>query len=394
MPATYSSGSTVVFKQVIEATYGTTPSTPTMKLLRPKPSKFTLKKDTYTTDEVRSDRGISDVRHGMRKVEGTIEGDLMMADWDDFILAALQDDAWSNNVARTGITLSSFSIEQGFTDIAQYRLFKGCSVAKMKVSVKPGAMVGISFDFIGQDAVSGTTTAATTTTPASTNSPFSFASGTINEGGTANAYITGLDFELDNGLGQVGVIGSNTSPAVFNGRSAIKGTVSALFKDQVLLNKFLNETESSIQVVLVDPAGGQHTITLPRIKYTGGDIAPPKDGATIITLPFEGLFCAGASAAASTTMAVSATTGPGTATLTRGAGSNVTDGFKVGTCLTAKNLTTPANNGDWLITNVAALVLTIAVPATLSTTAQVAGAAGSAAGDMSVIPTNLIWSRS
>lgn len=396
MAVTYSSGATVVFKQTLESTYGSLPGSPTMKVLRPKPSKFNLKKDTFTTDEVRADRGISDVRHGMKKVEGSIEGDLMMGDWDDFILAALQDPSWSNKLAQVGTNLSSFSIEQGFTDINQFRLFKGCCINKMKVDIKPGAMVGISFDFIGQDMVTGTSTNAATTTLATTNSPFSFAGGSITEGGTAIAYVSGIDFELDNGLGQVGVVGSPLSPAVFNGRSTLKGSVTALFKDQTLLNKFVNETESSITLTLVDAAGGQNTISIPRIKYVGGELAPPKDGAVILTLNFEALFMAGASSTACTTIAVSSVTGPGTFTITRGAGSFVTDGFKVGSALSTKTsstLSTSSNNGDWLITGVTATVLTCQCPAGLTVTSQSATAAGALAGDLLQQATNIVWSQ-
>jgi hypothetical protein len=229
----------------------------------------------------------------MRKAEGSIEGDLMQDVWDDWILAALQGSAWTANVAKMGTTLSTFSIEQSFADITQYRLFKGMAISKMKVSAKPGSMVDISFDFMGQDATSAQTAAAGTTTAASTAAgPFTYAKGTILEGGSGIAYITGLDFEIDNGLGTVGVIGSDLTPAIFNGRSSIKGTVTALFKDQVMLDKFLAETESSISVQFISPesANLSHTILLPRVKYTGGDIAPPKEGATIITLPFEALY--------------------------------------------------------------------------------------------------------
>lgn len=298
--ATYSSGSTVGWRYVVEVTFGTTPVTG-WKALRAKPSKMTLKKDTYTTDEVRADRAIADLRHGMRKAEGSIEGDLMQDVWDDWILAALQGSAWTTNVAKMGTTLSSFSIEQSFTDISQYRLFKGMCISKMKVSAKPGSMVDVSFDFIGQDATSSASAAAGSTTAASTAAgPFTYAKGVIQEGGSGIAYLTGIDFEIDNGLGTVGVIGSDLTPAVFNGRSSIKGTVTALFKDQVMLNKFLNETESSISVQFYAPESAtgtelSHTILLPRVKYTGGDIAPPKDGATIITLPFEALYHAASS---------------------------------------------------------------------------------------------------
>lgn len=298
--ATYSSGSTVGWRYILETSFGVLPAT-AMTALRAKPSKMTLKKDTYTTDEVRSDRAISDLRHGMRKAEGSIEGDLMMTNWDDFILAALQGSAWTANVAKMGTTLSTFCIEQQFLDIGQYRMFKGMAISKMKVSAKPGSMVDVSFDFIGQDATaSGSAAANTTTAASSTAGPFSYAKGVIQEGGGGIAYLTGIEFEVDNGLGTVGVIGSDLTPAIFNGRSSIKGNVTALFKDQVMLNKFLNETESSISAQFYAPESAtgtelSHTILLPRVKYTGGDIAPPKEGAVIITLPFEALYHAASS---------------------------------------------------------------------------------------------------
>lgn len=296
--ALYSSGSTVGLRYIVEATFGVTPTvTPVWKVLRAKPSKITLKKATYTSDEVRSDRGISDLRHGMRSVDGTVDGDLMLNQWDDFIEAALQG-TWAigtpvgSDTCKMGTTLRTFSVEQSFLDITQYRLFKGVAVSKVKVSAKPGALIDISFSLMGQDGISSATAAAGTNAAANTNVPMSYASGTISEGGGGIAYITGIDFELDNGLGAVGVIGANLTPAIFNGRSSIKGTVSALFKDQVMLNKFLNETESSISVNFLDPlvATTSHTILIPRIKYTGGDIAPPKEGAILISLPFEGLY--------------------------------------------------------------------------------------------------------
>lgn len=390
--ATYSSGSTVSLRAVAEATYGTNPTGTPMKVLRAKPSNLSLKKDTYTTDEVRADRGISDVRHGLRKVEGSIEGDLMLLDWDDFIEAAMQG-TWSNKAVRCGTNLRSFSIDQGFTDIAQYRLFKGCCISKMKISIKPGSMVGISFDIMGQDMTSGASAAANATTAASTSSPVSYAGGSIMEGGAAIAYITGLELELDNGLGATGVVGANIAPAIFNGRSHVKGTVTALFKDQTLLNKFVNETETSLSVTLVDPVGGQLTIALPKVKYTGGDINAPKDGATIITLPFEALHCASISSAAGTTLAITAQTGPGSATFTKVVGggftSFITEGFKVGDVITVKNATAGGNNGDWVVTNVTATVLTVTVPLGSTTVLQAAGAPGAGAGDIAVNPTNM-----
>jgi hypothetical protein len=388
--ATYGSGSNVVWSFIPEVTYNVLPGSPIFTMLRAKPSKIQLKRDNYTTDEVRADRGISDVRLGEFAAQGDLEGDLIVGPWDAFILASLQGAAWtavqtpgtaivitataadnslnrpsgsfvtdgynvndeiavsgfvtnpanfrakiasvsalkitlytpallpspgsgitlvneagasgavklnvgSNTVtpgktAQCGTTLTSFQLENGFTDISQFRQFGGMCISKAKWSIKPGAMAGVTFTFEGASAASSTVTVSTSQTAALTNSPLTPSVGFIMEGSAVNAYITGLELELSNGLGPQKVVGSNITPAMFNGRSDLKGTVTALFKDLTLLNKFLSETYSSIDVVLLDPNGTDfHHIYLPRIKYTGGELNPPKDGAIPVSLPFQAL---------------------------------------------------------------------------------------------------------
>ena len=361
--ATYSSGSTVVWRLVAESTYGTLPAT-AMNTLRPKASNVDLKKDVYTSDEVRADRGISDVRHGMKKVEGSLVGELIYADWDPlfqgmFLNTWLPGGAVANMITYNGTTLSSFCLEQGFLDIVQYRMFKGVCVSKWKLAVKPNALAEVTFDLIGQDGSISGSAAANATTAATKNSPMSYSNGVITEGGTAIAYVTGVDLDVDNGLMQPGVVGSALSPAVLWGRCTVKGTVTALFKDSTLLSKFLNETTSQLQFSLSDPQGNTITFLLPNIKYTGGTIAPPKDGAVILTLPFQALQQLAATATGVTTYQITAAS----RTLTRVGGSFITDGFQVGDVVTLTNFTSGGNNGNFVVATCAALTMTFnAIP--------------------------------
>jgi hypothetical protein len=60
-----------------------------------------------------------------------------------------------------------------------------------------------------------------------------------------------------------------------------------------MLNKFINETESSIAFTLTDVDGNSLTFNLPRIKYTG---APPDVkgiGPITLAMPFQALLDTG-----------------------------------------------------------------------------------------------------
>ncbi len=85
--------STGVAKQVRykkEVTWGVAPGATGAQLLRRVTSDLDLKKETYESQEIRSDYQISDFRHGVRKVDGGINGELSPGTNKDFIAAALR----------------------------------------------------------------------------------------------------------------------------------------------------------------------------------------------------------------------------------------------------------------------------------------------------------------
>lgn len=98
-----------IFKQVaykVESTYGTVPSAASAQSLRRVQSTLGLSKDTYKSNEIRSDMQVSDFRHGVRKVSGNIQGELSPKTYADFIAAALKRDF----AAVTAITGASLTI--------------------------------------------------------------------------------------------------------------------------------------------------------------------------------------------------------------------------------------------------------------------------------------------
>lgn len=84
-----------IFKQVaykVESTYGTKPSASSAQQLRRVSSSIDLSKDTYQSNEIRPDFQIADFRHGVRRVGGSIDGELSPKTYADFIAAALKRD--------------------------------------------------------------------------------------------------------------------------------------------------------------------------------------------------------------------------------------------------------------------------------------------------------------
>src|SRR6188508_3459727 len=55
-------------------------------------SDIDLSKDVYESQEIRSDYQVADARHGMRKVSGTIKGELSPGAYSKFIQSALRKD--------------------------------------------------------------------------------------------------------------------------------------------------------------------------------------------------------------------------------------------------------------------------------------------------------------
>jgi hypothetical protein len=275
---------------VAESTWGTTPGTPAMKLLPITSNTLKLSKSTLEDNTLRGDRMRSDVRHGMKTVDGSLVGNLRYGDFDPFIAAGAFG-AWESDVVKAGATESYFTVEKGFTDIEQYEPYTGLMVNKMSLSIKPDAMVPVTFEFVGKDLTMPSGTPLDASPDAySSNAPFDSFTGTISEGGSAIGIVTGIDVTVDNGLSGSQVVGSDTINDVVAGRSKVSGTLTAYFQNLALLNKFINETESSINVVLEDVDGNTLAINIPRVKYMGGDPEVSGEGVIELSMPFEGLY--------------------------------------------------------------------------------------------------------
>jgi len=274
---------------VAETEFGVTPATPVFIPFRNTGTTLETSKTSLVSEEMRADRQITDFRGGNKQIGGDVSMELSATSFDDMLEAVLGG-TWTTDILKTGTTKRSFTLERKFSDITRYIRYTGCVPSALSLSVQPDAMVTGSFSFVGkgQTAAQTIVTGATYDT-ATTTSPFDSFSGTISEGGSPIAIVTGIDLSLDNGAEASFVIGSDTTPCITLDRSNLTGTLTAQFEDEVLLNKFIDETESSLEFTLTDGTNSQ-TWLLPRIKYTGGSVPVSGGGLITVSLPFQAIM--------------------------------------------------------------------------------------------------------
>lgn len=291
----FSQGSRAGLSYVAETVFGTTPATPSLIQLPYTTQSLDLTKERVTGNDIQPDRMPRVDRHGNRSASGDIVVDLRKGDYDPFFESAFMG-TFSTNVLKIGTTPKSFTIEDAATDITQFRLFTGMTVSSLAVSIRPNQMVTGTFSMVGKNmAISGSSVDAVKTA-SSNNQPFDAYSGSlkiVDAGGVlaSSAIVTGFDFTINNALAPTFVVGASTTPQLEYGMATVEGTITAYFEDASLINRFLNETQTALEVSVDDPTGSSdYTFLFPRVKINGASVPVENPTSRIVTLPFVALY--------------------------------------------------------------------------------------------------------
>jgi len=287
----FAQGSRSSLSYIVESTFGTTPAGNFTNLPFSTHS-LNLTKDRVAGNDIQADRMPRVDRHGNRQVAGDIAVDLRDGDYDAFLESAMLN-TWSTNVLKVGTTPKFFSVEDYAVDIDQARVFTGLAVSTMGISLAPNQMVTTTFGMVGKDMTIGAV--EKTQDAASGAAPFDAYSGDIsigNVGGAAPvAIVTSLDFTLTNSFAPTFVIGDASAPSLEYGRADVEGTLTAYFEDASLINRFLNETETEIEVSVDDPTGANsYTFTFPRVKINSADVGVDGPTSRMISMSFVALY--------------------------------------------------------------------------------------------------------
>lgn len=293
----FAQGSRSALRYIAESTFGVTPTTPTFAEIPVKTHSLSLSKERLEGADIQADRMPRVDRHGNRSASGLIEIDLREGDYDEFLESAMFSSFPTSGEMKIGTTPKFLSIEDAALDISQFRLFNGMAASTASFSIAPNQMVNTTFEMVGKDMTQSGSTASTGGTPTAItgNPPFDSYNGSIFEGGVTTSdllgIVTSLEFSVSNSLAAIFAVGSDSAPQLEFGRAVVEGTMSVYYEDASLINKFLNETETELQVSVASPGGTDaYTFYFPRIKYNGANVPLANPQSRIIELPFVSLY--------------------------------------------------------------------------------------------------------
>jgi len=290
----FAQGSRSVLAFIKETSFGVLPATPVLQNIPYKTHSLTLTKERLQGADILGDRLPTVDRHGNRQAGGSLEVDLRAGVYDSFLEAAMFGE-FTADVLKVGTTPSFLFLEDGALDISQYRKFSGMGVSQMSINMAPNQMIQTTFEMVGQDMEQATTTTSTSAAlAASLNEPFDSYSGLIYDGGITSGdaigVVSAMNFSVQNSLAPTFVIGSDTTPQLEFGQAVVEGTMTVYYENAALINKFLNETQSSVRVVVDDPTGtNAMTFDFPRVKYNGATVPVANPQSRFIEIPFVAL---------------------------------------------------------------------------------------------------------
>lgn len=274
---------------IVESAFGTTPSTPQTQLLEFVDFDGEMKADRLKSKSQNSNRQTNYARRGNTSTEGMLKVEAVHGNFD-WLLEAILQGTWTSDVLKVGSTQRSFAVEEGFLDLAQYRVFNGVVFDSLSMEVTPDDYVQIDTKWIGASvtAFSGTSIDSTPTAVAA-KQRFYHEGGTFSEGGSSVGYITSIKLDVSNSVSGNKALGTAGFRGITSGRFDLKGSLSATFENVTLYNKFKNNTDSVLEW-MVASTDGSHTIRIPKLNYTEGKINAPADGVCTVELSFDGSF--------------------------------------------------------------------------------------------------------
>jgi len=280
-----------------EVTFGVTPATsPEFIDLRHTGTTLGVSKNSVVSEELHPDRQIRDFRHGLVTVAGDHSFEFSYGSFDLFLAAVLMSD-WATDELIAGVDRQSFSILREFTDLLTadkpFQLFGGCEVNTLNLTVPAEGIVTGTFGIMGKSGqvLADLTSLGTPTfTDPTVTQPFDSFTGTIKEGAVTIGIVTEVSLSLTNNLETRPVVGSNTTLEHSTGRCNLTGSVSVYFENSEMLEKFYNETISSLEFSLVDPAGNKYDVLIPKIKYSDGKPDVAGEGAIVVPFPFQAVY--------------------------------------------------------------------------------------------------------
>lgn len=193
-----------------------------------------------------------------------------------------------------GVIEKSFTLEKNMTDATQFMALKGSRMDSLTLNIASRQKVTGAFGTMGKSgALLGVTAGSGAYVAAPTNKILNASKnvGKLLEGGAvlgAGIFVQTLEVNYNNNLRIIDGVGQGEAVEIGYGRFTANGSLVALFEDEVLYDKYVNSTDSSISVVLTDPDGNTMVLSFPAVVYTNGDVVGSgNDNEVVVALEWE-----------------------------------------------------------------------------------------------------------
>lgn len=305
---TIGAGSGTRVAYVAESAWGTTPATPTFKVLRVTGTGLRTTKQTDTSKEIRADRNVTDEFQLGQDANGSYNFELSYATLDE-LLEGLFQNTWSTNVLKNGVTPKSFTFEETIEMGATDNLFRfpGTMVNSMSLSFGSRAAITGSIGLMAQKEISATAiVSGATYTAANTKAIQTSTAGVASFTVAGTAYkVRSLSIEITNNLRTRPVIGSLYTEEFGSGRFEVTGTIEAYFESAALYDLVIAHSNGALTLTVGTTTAEKYTILLPKIIFGSGEKrVGGNDDDVIVSIPFRAVYDTTEAATAKITRAV------------------------------------------------------------------------------------------
>jgi len=198
-----------------------------------------------------------------------------------------------------GSVQRSFTMERQQQDIVipSYELFKGTQVNTFSINLQSSAILTGTMGLIGLSSTAGATrTSGATDIAAPAFGVLNTSSNMRNlaENGVlvgGQTYITQFGFDINNNMEGESAIGYLSYIGIRNGEFSLGGSISVYMNDINLLNKVINDTETSFMFALGKNDGNRESYLFdaPRVKLEGSSSVSGKNQSRMFTGNYKAL---------------------------------------------------------------------------------------------------------
>ena len=203
---------------------------------------------------------------------------------------------WYADVAGGGFVDKAYTVELKPSDLSStFMNQRGMTFNTLDLNLTARQKVTAEFGLLGMrfataTATVGTGSAAAATTTSILNATSNVAALTATDGTALAAAVKALRLQFNNNLFELPAIGQKYAIDINPGQFGLTGSLDPYFESKTLMDAFIDHTEASLRVDLVDAAGNRQIISIPSLYYGGQDAGPEAPGnnqPTQLMLPIQ-----------------------------------------------------------------------------------------------------------